>query len=82
MTKEEATEMITNCMRYHNFWVHVTGYEEEEERGGHIQKLGYLFYRDYGKEIYGYFLRMIATKGYEDGDIAKTEYDSIAKFNN
>ena len=25
---------------------------------------------------------MIATKGYEDGIITKTEYDSIAKFNN
>eukprot|EP00972_Heterocapsa_arctica_P095100 14025906-Heterocapsa_arctica.AAC.1 len=39
MRKEEATEMINNCMRYHNVWVHVTGYEEDEERGGKIQKL-------------------------------------------
>eukprot|EP00972_Heterocapsa_arctica_P101129 14905791-Heterocapsa_arctica.AAC.1 len=82
MTKEEAIEMITNCSRYQNFWAHVTGYEEEEERGGKIHELGYLFYRDYGNETYGDFLRVIATKGYQDGNITKTEYDCIAKFNN
>eukprot|EP00972_Heterocapsa_arctica_P019908 2937286-Heterocapsa_arctica.AAC.1 len=71
MTKEEATEMITNGVRYHNFWVHVTVYEEDEERGGHIQRLGYLFYRDYGDEAYIYFLRTTAAKGYEDGDLTK-----------
>eukprot|EP00972_Heterocapsa_arctica_P032707 4818216-Heterocapsa_arctica.AAC.1 len=50
ITKEEAIEMNSNCVRYQNFWVHVTVYEEEEERGGKIQKLGYMFYRDYGNE--------------------------------
>eukprot|EP00972_Heterocapsa_arctica_P108660 16000563-Heterocapsa_arctica.AAC.1 len=56
MTKEEAIEMNTNCVRYQNLWGHVTGYEDDEERGGKIQKLGYLFYRDYGNEIYGELL--------------------------
>eukprot|EP00972_Heterocapsa_arctica_P049389 7269178-Heterocapsa_arctica.AAC.1 len=70
MTKEEATEMITNGVRHHNFWVHVTVYEEDEERGGNIQRLGYLFHRDYG--------RTTAAKGYEDGDLTKEEYYDIA----
>eukprot|EP00972_Heterocapsa_arctica_P069509 10269804-Heterocapsa_arctica.AAC.1 len=39
MAKEESIEMITNNMRYHNFWIHVTVYEKDEERGGKIQKL-------------------------------------------
>eukprot|EP00972_Heterocapsa_arctica_P044491 6567669-Heterocapsa_arctica.AAC.1 len=64
------------------YTINFTGHEEEEERGGNIQKLGYLFYRDYGNEMYGYFLRMIAMKGCEDGNITKTEFDSIAKYNN
>eukprot|EP00972_Heterocapsa_arctica_P003059 453669-Heterocapsa_arctica.AAC.1 len=62
MTKEEAIEMITNCVRYHNVWVHVTVYEEEEDKGGKIQKLEYLFYKDYGNETYGYFLRTMAAR--------------------
>eukprot|EP00972_Heterocapsa_arctica_P026128 3849203-Heterocapsa_arctica.AAC.1 len=78
MTKEEAIEMITNCVRYHNFWVHVTVCEEEEERGGNIQRLGYMFYRDYGNETYGDFLRTTASKGYEDGELTKEEYYEIA----
>eukprot|EP00972_Heterocapsa_arctica_P090406 13335952-Heterocapsa_arctica.AAC.1 len=48
MTKTESTEMINNNQRYNNFWIYVAVYEEDEERGGNIQKLGYKFYRDYG----------------------------------
>eukprot|EP00972_Heterocapsa_arctica_P032748 4821743-Heterocapsa_arctica.AAC.1 len=73
---------MTNCVRYHNFWVHVTVYEEEEERGGTIQMLGYLFHRDFGNEAYVYFLRTVAAKGYEDGDLTKEEFYNIAEFNN
>eukprot|EP00972_Heterocapsa_arctica_P065123 9613703-Heterocapsa_arctica.AAC.1 len=70
--------MITNCVRYQNFWIHVTMYEEEEERGGKIQRLGYMFCRDYGNETYGDFLRTKASKGYVDGELTKEEYDEIA----
>eukprot|EP00972_Heterocapsa_arctica_P028270 4157407-Heterocapsa_arctica.AAC.1 len=41
-----------------------------------------MFYRDYGNETYGQFLRKIATKGYDEGNITRAEHDSIAKFNN
>eukprot|EP00972_Heterocapsa_arctica_P003963 589460-Heterocapsa_arctica.AAC.1 len=77
MTKEEAIAMITNGVRYQSFWAHVTVYEEDEERGGKIQRLGYMFYRDYGNEAYGDFLRTTAAKGYEDGDLTKEEYYEI-----
>eukprot|EP00972_Heterocapsa_arctica_P099657 14704583-Heterocapsa_arctica.AAC.1 len=77
MTKEEALEMINNCVRYQNFWAHVTGYEEDEDRGGTKLKMGYCFYRDYGNEIYGDFLRTATSKGYEEGHITKTEFDRI-----
>eukprot|EP00972_Heterocapsa_arctica_P073429 10845776-Heterocapsa_arctica.AAC.1 len=33
MTKAESIEMIINNMRYQNFWIYVTVYEEDE-RGG------------------------------------------------
>eukprot|EP00972_Heterocapsa_arctica_P025367 3735932-Heterocapsa_arctica.AAC.1 len=62
MTKEEATEMITNCVRYQSFWIHATVYEEDEERGGKAQRLGYMFYRDYGNETYVDFLRTMASR--------------------
>eukprot|EP00972_Heterocapsa_arctica_P012880 1893374-Heterocapsa_arctica.AAC.1 len=74
--------MITNCVRYHNFWIHVTMYEEDEERGGKIQRLGYRFYRDYGNETYGDFLRITAARAYEKGEITMEEHDEISKFNN
>eukprot|EP00972_Heterocapsa_arctica_P049062 7224697-Heterocapsa_arctica.AAC.1 len=74
MTKEEAIEMITNCMRYQNLWIHVTVYDEDEERGGKIQRLGYIFYRDYGNETYGDFLRTIAARAYDKGEITSAEH--------
>eukprot|EP00972_Heterocapsa_arctica_P042811 6312877-Heterocapsa_arctica.AAC.1 len=70
--------MITNCVRYHNFWIHVTVYEEEEERGGKIQKLGYIFYRDYGNETYGDYLRTTAMRAYGRGDITNAEHYEIS----
>eukprot|EP00972_Heterocapsa_arctica_P104806 15444842-Heterocapsa_arctica.AAC.1 len=78
MTKEEAIEMITNCVRYHKFWIHVTVYEEDEERGGRIQRLGYMFYRDYGNETYGDFLRTAAGRAYEKGEITNAELYEIS----
>eukprot|EP00972_Heterocapsa_arctica_P089282 13167056-Heterocapsa_arctica.AAC.1 len=40
MTKEESIEMITNWVRYQNFWIHVTVYEEEEEREARSRSWG------------------------------------------
>eukprot|EP00972_Heterocapsa_arctica_P099473 14678465-Heterocapsa_arctica.AAC.1 len=37
---------------------------------------------DYGNEAYGDYLRKIAAKRYEDGDLTKEEFYNIAKFNN
>eukprot|EP00972_Heterocapsa_arctica_P045478 6713458-Heterocapsa_arctica.AAC.1 len=78
MTKEEAIEMITNGVRYHHLWIHVTVYEEEEERGGNIQKLGYMFYRDYGNETYRDYLRTMAASAYDKREITSAEHYEIS----
>eukprot|EP00972_Heterocapsa_arctica_P002195 314938-Heterocapsa_arctica.AAC.1 len=70
--------MITNCVRYQNVWIHVTVHEEEEDKEGKIQKLAYLFYRDYGNETYGGFLRTMAARAYDKGDITNTEHWEIS----
>eukprot|EP00972_Heterocapsa_arctica_P006108 899332-Heterocapsa_arctica.AAC.1 len=70
--------MITNCVRYQNFWIHVTVSKEEEDRGGRIQKLGYIFYREYGNETYGYYLRTMAARAYDRGDITNAEHHGIS----
>eukprot|EP00972_Heterocapsa_arctica_P013799 2035325-Heterocapsa_arctica.AAC.1 len=44
-------------------------------------KLGYKFYRDYGNECYGDYLRHIATKAYKGGLITYLEHFSITKYN-
>eukprot|EP00972_Heterocapsa_arctica_P064358 9497806-Heterocapsa_arctica.AAC.1 len=67
MTRAEAIEMITDNVRYQNFWIHVTAFEEDEDRGGNVQRMGYLLYRDYGNEPYGQFLSKITKEGYENG---------------
>eukprot|EP00972_Heterocapsa_arctica_P068937 10186333-Heterocapsa_arctica.AAC.1 len=69
--------MIKNNQRYQNFWVYVTIYEEEEDRGGKIQKLGYKFYRDYGNDCYGDYVKHAGKKAYDGGIISYEDYCAI-----
>eukprot|EP00972_Heterocapsa_arctica_P055116 8129200-Heterocapsa_arctica.AAC.1 len=62
MTKAEAKEMIRTRQRYHHFWVYVTVHEEMEARGGKIQKLGFRFYRGWGNETYGDYVKHAVQK--------------------
>eukprot|EP00972_Heterocapsa_arctica_P102428 15092957-Heterocapsa_arctica.AAC.1 len=41
-----------------------------------------MFYRDYGNETYGDYLRTMAARAYERGDIMNAEHYEISKFNN
>eukprot|EP00972_Heterocapsa_arctica_P057998 8556720-Heterocapsa_arctica.AAC.1 len=59
--------MIKNNQRYQNFWIYVTVYEEEEERGGKVQKLSYRFYRDHGNQCYGDYIKYATKKAYDRG---------------
>eukprot|EP00972_Heterocapsa_arctica_P000683 99303-Heterocapsa_arctica.AAC.1 len=62
MTKKETGEMVNGNWRHINFWIYTTVYEEPEERGGTIPKLGFKFYRDWGNETYADFLKNAAKK--------------------
>eukprot|EP00972_Heterocapsa_arctica_P070752 10451226-Heterocapsa_arctica.AAC.1 len=41
-----------------------------------------MFYRDYGNETYGDFLRTTAARAYEKGEITSAELYEISNFNN
>eukprot|EP00972_Heterocapsa_arctica_P086788 12793692-Heterocapsa_arctica.AAC.1 len=70
-------EMIKNNQRYQDFWVYVTIYEEEEDRGGKIQNLGYKFYRDYGDDCYRDYIKHVGKKAYVGGIINYEDYCAI-----
>ncbi len=57
-------------------------YNEDEGMTEKIHKLGFEFFRDYGNEIYGDYLRHVSKMAHENGTLTKDEYYEITKFNN
>eukprot|EP00972_Heterocapsa_arctica_P068819 10170567-Heterocapsa_arctica.AAC.1 len=46
-SKKEAIEVADNLNRLQNLFVYIASYKEDKEN-----RLGYVFYRDYGNEAY------------------------------
>eukprot|EP00972_Heterocapsa_arctica_P083839 12355142-Heterocapsa_arctica.AAC.1 len=59
--------MVIGNYRNINFWVFPASYEEKEDRGGSIQKMGFEFYRDWGNASYADLLRSMTIKAKSDG---------------
>ena len=66
MTSKETTRMAEGMWRHQCFWGYITVYEDPEERGGTIQKVGFKFYRDLGNGAYTDFLMNAVDKAKED----------------
>eukprot|EP00972_Heterocapsa_arctica_P104543 15406997-Heterocapsa_arctica.AAC.1 len=80
MTKKETEEMVSGRYRIQNFWIFTTSYEEQEERGGTIQKLGFKYYRDWGNGTYSDLLKSMTIKAKADGIINAEDFASIMKY--
>eukprot|EP00972_Heterocapsa_arctica_P068578 10132744-Heterocapsa_arctica.AAC.1 len=80
MTKKETEEMVRGRYRHQNFWIFTTGYEEQEERGGTILKLGFKFYRDWGNGIYADLLRSMTIKAKAEDIINVEDYTAIMRY--
>eukprot|EP00972_Heterocapsa_arctica_P001911 273536-Heterocapsa_arctica.AAC.1 len=52
-----------------------------EQRGGKVQTLGFKFYRDWGNETYGDYLKNAVKKAYEDKIVDTDDHYEITKFN-
>eukprot|EP00972_Heterocapsa_arctica_P073627 10871818-Heterocapsa_arctica.AAC.1 len=72
--------MVNGRYRHQNFWVHTTSFEEQEERGGTVLKIGFKFYRDWGNAVYADLLRTMTTKAKADNTINATDYEAIMKY--
>eukprot|EP00972_Heterocapsa_arctica_P085062 12533985-Heterocapsa_arctica.AAC.1 len=60
-----------------NFWVFATCYDEKEERGGSIAKMGFKFYRDWGNACYADLLKNMTNKANADGIINAEDHGQI-----
>ena len=80
MTKKETEEMVSGNYRNINFWVFATCYDEKEDRGGSIPKMGFKFCRDWGNASYADLLKNRAHKAHADGIINSEDYGQITRY--